>query len=302
MEKRILGKGLAALIAQNAIQLDAEIATINNNGSEIEINKIIANPEQPRRVFSENELLELAESIKEHGILQPILLKELENGLYEIIAGERRWQAAKKACLEKVPAIVKQVTSKESLELAIIENIQRQDLTTIEEAQGFHKLIDSFNYTHEQLAKRIGKSRSYISNMLRMLNLPDDVKELLNNKQISSGHARVLLTAKNPKHLAEEIISKGLSVRQTEDLAKHDKRSFPSNLKTIKNPKFTTLVHDKADKDEDIIAIEKMLTEQLKLKVQIVDTKDGGQLQIDFKTLQELDKLIQAIADKGLNF
>jgi ParB family chromosome partitioning protein len=300
-EKKALGKGLSALISQpNVLDLENNISSnLSQQVLQVDISNILPNPNQPRKIFSEEEIADLSNSIKEHGVLQPILLKKISNG-YEIIAGERRWHASTKAGLTKIPAIVMEASELQSFEFAIIENIQRQDLNPLEEAFAYQKLIQNHQYTHEQLAKKLSKSRSYISNALRLLSLPENVKNLIEESKLSFGHARAIINADNPEQLANKIIDQQLSVRETEQIVKGN-----SPFKKISTHKIKISNENNAVKnhnDDDLIAIEKMLTESLNMPVQIKETAFGGQLQIDFKTLQELDTLIQMLGSKGLNF
>ena len=228
-----LGRGLASLIGDvprdikpNEIGLDLTVARLP-------IEKIQANKQNPRSVFSEDELVDLANSIKEKGIVQPIIVRELDNAeSYEVIAGERRWRAAQIAQLDNVPAIIKNLSDVDALEIAIIENVQRSNLSPIDEATGYQRLIDIYNYTQEDLAQVIGKSRSYIANILRLNNLPAKVKDYLSSGQLTIGHARALISAENAENLADFIVLKALSVRQTEELVKNS----GSAQKKTKNP------------------------------------------------------------------
>jgi ParB family chromosome partitioning protein len=303
-ERRALGRGLSALISQtNLIEVEA-----NENPTagrqiihNLSITNIFPNKNQPRKQFSHEEISELANSIKEHGILQPILVNSLGNNEYEIIAGERRWQAAQRAGLTQVPAIIKNVSEIESFEYAIIENIQRQDLNPHEEALAYQRLIEAYGYTHEQLAKKLSKSRSHISNCLRVLTLPSDVQSLMKDNKLSFSHARALVNSENPSELATKIVEENLSVRAIEGLVKNK----PIQQKVVLPIPLQANQSDKPiqeEKNYDIIAIEHMLSNSLNLLVKIVGTEAGGQLQIHFKTLQDLDNLIQLLGSKGLNF
>lgn len=303
-ERKALGRGLSALISQTktlALELETSQYTDQQRIHNIDIRKVTPNPNQPRKIFSENEITELSSSIAEHGILQPILVKALNNGFYELIAGERRWQAAKKAGLGEVPAIIKEVDDIKSFEYAIIENIQRQDLNPLEEALAYQKLIEAYGYTHDQLAKKLSKSRSHISNCLRVLNLPSEIKSLIEENKLSFGHARTLISANNPIQLANQIIEQGLSVRDAEQIVK---KGTTQKKPSIAKPKFENdnIAIAEVEGDEDIIAIEKMLKESLNLPLRIINTETGGQVQIDFTTLDDLDSLIQVLGSRGLNF
>ncbi|KIE06168.1 Chromosome-partitioning protein ParB [Candidatus Jidaibacter acanthamoeba] len=304
-ERKVLGRGLSALISQtNTLDFDPDsnLATDDQRIHNIDIRKISPNPNQPRKVFAEMEINELATSISEHGIIQPILVKSLNNGFYELIAGERRWQASKKAGMTEIPAIIKEVNEMKSFEYAMIENIQRQNLNVLEEALAYQKLIEAYGYTHDQLAKKLSKSRSHISNCLRILNLPGEVKQLVEENKLSFGHARTLISANNPTQLANQIIEQGLSVRDAEQIAKNEgalKRQSTAAPPKFENDNYTLA---QAEGNEDILAIEKMLKESLKLPIKIISTENGGQVQINFNTLDDLDNLIQVLGSRGLNF
>ena len=260
-----LGRGLASLIGDvprdikpNEIGLDLTVARLP-------IEKIQANKQNPRSIFSEDELVDLANSIKEKGIVQPIIVRELDNAeSYEVIAGERRWRAAQIAQLDNVPAIIKNLSDVDALEIAIIENVQRSNLSPIDEATGYQRLIDIYNYTQEDLAQVIGKSRSYIANILRLNNLPAKVKDYLSSGQLTIGHARALISAENAENLADFIVLKALSVRQTEELVKNS----GSAQKKTKNP---------SRKDKNITELEKLMTDITGLRVEIRsrDLKSG---------------------------
>ncbi|MBA8666385.1 ParB/RepB/Spo0J family partition protein [Holosporaceae bacterium 'Namur'] len=304
-ERKVLGRGLSALISQTNtldFDLDSNLATDDQRIHNIDISKISPNPNQPRKVFAEMEINELATSISEHGVIQPILVKSLNNGFYELIAGERRWQASKKAGMAEIPAIIKEVNEMKSFEYAMIENIQRQNLNVLEEALAYQKLIEAYGYTHDQLAKKLSKSRSHISNCLRILNLPGEVKQLVEENKLSFGHARTLISAKNPTQLANQIIEQGLSVRDAEQIAKNEgvlKRQSTAAPPKFENDNYTLA---QAEGNEDILAIEKMLKESLKLPIKIISTENAGQVQINFNTLDDLDNLIQVLGSRGLNF
>ena len=224
--RKRLGRGLAALMGE----LEQPVSTVDVAEKPIEgervvpIEKIRANPNNPRRHFVDSELEELSNSIREHGIVQPILVRPISNqdlggAQYEIIAGERRWRAAQKARQHEVPIIIREVADKQALEIAIIENVQRSDLNAVEEALGYQQLIDEYDYSQNELAQVIGKSRSHVANTLRLLKLPRPVQEMIRDGALSAGHARTLITAANPKALAKKIVTDGLSVRQAEFLA-----------------------------------------------------------------------------------
>ena len=273
-----LGRGLASLIGDvpsdikpNEIGLDLTVARLP-------IEKIQANKQNPRSVFSEDELVDLANSIKEKGIVQPIIVRELDNAeSYEVIAGERRWRAAQIAQLDNVPAIIKNLSDVDALEIAIIENVQRSNLSPIDEATGYQRLIDIYNYTQEDLAQVIGKSRSYIANILRLNNLPAKVKDYLSSGQLTIGHARALISAENAENLADFIVLKALSVRQTEELVKNS----GSAQKKTKNP---------SRKDKNITELEKLMTDITGLRVEI-RSKDlkSGKVIINYTSSEHLE-------------
>jgi ParB family chromosome partitioning protein len=225
MQERKLGRGLSALLGDNKPKTNSNLISFNGeNVEKISVNKIIAGVYQPRQNFSQNEITELAESIKEKGLIQPILLrKKGDEDFYEIIAGERRFRASKLAGLQEISAIVRKINNHDALEIALIENIQREDLSVIEEARGYKKLIEEFSYLQEMIAKKVGKSRSHIANLLRLLNLPDEVQEFLDKKLLSMGHARAIVNSDNPEELAKKILSDSLTVRQTEDIVRDEK-------------------------------------------------------------------------------
>lgn len=279
-KKKGLGRGLSSLLTDISETPDVDIGSV----ASAPIDLIRPNPKQPRRIFPPSEMDELAASIAEKGILQPLLVRpDPDNaGGYQIIAGERRWRAAQVAQLHEAPIIVKEFSDVEMLEVSIIENVQRADLNPLDEAIGYGRLVDEFGHSQAEIARSMGKSRPYIANALRLLNLPDDVKALLEQRTISAGHARALVSAEDPSALARQIVAKGLSVRETEALAKRvsaPRRSFP------KPPK----------KDADTRVLEDDLSAALGLKVQISDKGGAGDLRIAYKSLDELDGLCQLL-------
>ena len=272
--KKGLGRGLSSLIGDN------EIA---ENKTTIQISSIVRNKYQPRKKFEKKSLEELINSIKERGVIQPIIVRKSDDqdNKFEIIAGERRWQAAQSAGLHEVPAVVIKADNLKSLEFAIVENVQRKDLNPIEEAEGYKRLIDEFNYDQEKVAKFIGKSRAHISNCLRLLSLPKKIIEYLIDEKISQGHAKILVGLDNVELLADKIISKKLSVRQTEALVRITKgvKSI-----TIKN------------KDSNILDIENQLMEKIGMRVYINNKKNNsGMLTFQYKGLDQMERLIQII-------
>ncbi len=301
-EKRGLGRGLSALMADidaspvSSDQKDQDDRAVSRGDRLIPIEKISTNPDQPRQDFHKGDLDELAASISEKGIIQPVIVRPdpAQNNMFQIVAGERRWRAAQLAQLHEIPVIVREMDDSEMLEVAIIENVQRTDLNPVEEALGFKQLMDSFDHTQEKLAKVLGKSRSHIANILRLLHLPDDVLGLLRAGKLSSGHARALVAAENPSKLATMVVSKGLSVRQTESLVKrNDHDTKPER------PKRDT---PGAAKDADTVVLEDDLSANLDMKVSI-DHKastGSGSITISYKTLTQLDALCQLLSTKPL--
>ena len=273
--KKGLGRGLSSLIG------DSDVKITNNK---ISISSIIPNKYQPRKNFDKNSLEELTASIRERGIIQPIIVRASEdsNDKYELIAGERRWQAAQNAGLHEVPAVILNVDNLKSLEFAIVENVQRKDLNPIEEAEGYQRLINEFNYDQEKVAKFIGKSRAHISNCIRLLSLPAKVIEHIINDKISPGHAKILVGLDNSELLAEKIIKKKLSVRQAEALA----RLVKSNKSSIKS------------KDPNSIDIENQLSSKIGMKVFLNNKKNNtGTLIFEYKGVDQLDRLIKIIKE-----
>lgn len=282
--KRGLGRGLSALMAD----IEAPNSETKST-STLPIEQLTANPDQPRRQFKPDELQELAESIKHRGVLQPLIVRQHpgDNGLYQIVAGERRWRAAQMAQLHEIPVLIHDLSDEQVLEISIIENIQRADLNAIEEASSFRQLMNRFGHTQEKLADSLNKSRSHIANLLRLLNLPDSVQDFVKSGQISAGHARALVTAKNPEQLARKIIEKGLSVRETEKLARA--QDDPAGKKPSTNS-------SKTEKDADTRALEADLSASLRMSVSIKHAGvDGGQLMISYKDLNQLDALCQLL-------
>ena len=273
--KKGLGRGLSSLIG------DSDVKITNNK---ISISSIIPNKYQPRKNFDKNSLEELTASIRERGIIQPIIVRASEdsNDKYELIAGERRWQAAQNAGLHEVPAVILNVDNLKSLEFAIVENVQRKDLNPIEEAEGYQRLINEFNYDQDKVAKFIGKSRAHISNCIRLLSLPAKVIEHIINDKISPGHAKILVGLDNSELLAEKIIKKKLSVRQVEALA----RLVKSNKSSIKS------------KDPNSIDIENQLSSKIGMKVFLNNKKNNtGTLIFEYKGVDQLDRLIKIIKE-----
>ena len=257
--------------------------------TEISIDLIQPNPDQPRKTMVEAELAALAESIAEKGVVQPILVRPIEGGArYEIVAGERRWRAAQRARLHEIPALVRELTDRETLEIGIVENVQRADLNPIEEAQSYRQLIDRFGHTQEDVAQAVAKSRSHIANMMRLLNLPDGIQKYVADGQLSAGHARAIATAPNAEELAEEIIGKGLSVREAERLAKG--AAAPEKKSGGKSS------GSGEDKDADTRALEADITSRLGLSVDIRHGAKGGEIRVHYQTLEQLDDVCRRLS------
>ncbi|MGC8536886.1 MAG: ParB/RepB/Spo0J family partition protein [Rhizomicrobium sp.] len=274
---RGLGRGLSSLIG-SAPALDARTAKAQRT---LPVAFLRANRFQPRKTFQDADLEDLANSIREKGVLLPILVRPIagETGQFEIVAGERRWRAAQLAKLHEVPVVVRELSDAESLELAIIENVQRADLNAIEEAAAYQELIERFGYTQEKLATEVGKSRSHIANILRLLKLPETVKALVRDGKLTAGHARTLVGRSDAEALAQQILEAGLNVRQAEQRTHRHK------------------AHRARDKDPDTRALEHSLTNVLGLKVEIADRGDaGGHLTISYRTLEQLDDLIRRLS------
>ncbi|WP_306114153.1 MULTISPECIES: ParB/RepB/Spo0J family partition protein [unclassified Roseovarius] len=295
MKQRGLGRGLSALMAD----VNEDTASPPEGATQrpdllVPIEKVSANPDQPRRSFDKEKLADLSASIAEKGIIQPLIVraKPGREGEYEIVAGERRWRAAQMAKLHEIPVLVREFTDIEVLEVAIIENIQRADLNPVEEAVGYNQLMDKFGHTQDKLSQVLGKSRSYIANSVRLLQLPEEVQTYLRDGKLSAGHARALITGDDPAALAREVIKKNLSVRETEKLAKTSAGNiFADGSKTPK-AKLTPA------KDADTKALEGDLSANLGMKVS-VDHKPGeesGRISIAYKTLDELDDLCRLLS------
>lgn len=293
-----LGRGLSALLGDSKLKKDnlPENQGEKNLVEQISLGKIIAGIYQPRKTFNQEELEELSNSIKENGLIQPIVVRRSDDeNHYEIIAGERRFRAAKLAGFTKISAIVKKINNHEALELAIIENVQRSDLSLIEEALGYKQLIEEFSYTQDQVAKRVGKSRSHITNLLRLLTLPQIVRELLDKKLISMGHARALINSKDPEKLAQQVVNDSLNVRDVENLVrdeKVEKANEDLNLATAKTEQKTKFVNSKFVND-----LENELSEALKMEAKISynSFKNNGKITIKFSEIEELQQLIATI-------
>jgi ParB family transcriptional regulator, chromosome partitioning protein len=287
-QKRRLGRGLAALIGDDVVETSVPVnaaesaLTAGSAGlRQLPIELLKANPKNPRRHFSEEEIDSLARSVKDKGVLQPIVARPMK-GAFEIVAGERRWRAAQRAGIHSVPVIIRDMDDREALEIAIIENVQRADLNPLEEARAYKMLMDQYDYTQQQLADSIGKSRSHIANTMRLMQLPESVLSHIESGALSAGHARTLVATDNPKVLAEKIIKLGLSVRQAENLTR-EKGSAPET-KSAKA------------KDADTRALEKSISAALGLGVSIGHKGPGGQVTVNYKTLEQLELIAHRLS------
>ena len=287
MAKRHLGRGLSALLGSDDVESPAAAETGMTAAPAAAprtapIEFLHPSALQPRTSFDDEKLEQLAQSIREQGVLQPILVREhrTKTGEFEIVAGERRWRAAQKAQLHEVPIVVRELTDRDTLEIALIENVQRQDLNPIEEARAYRRLMQEFEYTQETLSEHIGKSRPHIANLLRLLDLPDLVREMLADGKLSVGHARPIINLPNVVELAQTIVAKGLSVRDAERLAQKKKTKYGRVAKPAR------------EKDADTRALERDLTAKLGLKTEIQFDGKGGALVIHYQSLEQLDELI----------
>ena len=283
--KRGLGRGLSALLGDVQREQPVGADAPRDDGIRmIAVAAIKPNPDQPRRHFDEAALDELAASLKARGLLQPIVVRP-QGSEFQIVAGERRWRAAQRAQLHQVPAIVRALDDAETLELAIIENIQRQDLNAIEEAEAYQRLGAEYGHTQDALGKLVGKSRSHVANLLRLLDLPETVRAAVADGRLSMGHARALITAPEPAALADEVIARGLSVRETEKLAKG-----------VKPPRERLAPIEYKGSDADVAALERQLGDVLGLKVAIVHGPKGGSVTVHYSTLDQLDLVCQRLS------
>lgn len=328
---RALGKGLSALMSESYSQVEADedVLVIDEDKEEegdvapkassnkekaaaeapkvtLQLSMLKPGKFQPRRNFDATALSELSESIRKNGVMQPILVRPVAGDKYEIIAGERRWRASQMAGMDSIPVVIREMKDELALELALVENIQRRDLNPLEEAVGYQRLMDEFGYTQEMLSTTVHKSRSHIANLLRMLALPDDVRQLLEEDKISMGHARALLGTTNPAELAQEVIRKGLNVRQTEKLANAEKNPGQPTTRRPRAGKSETAQADFAaavsaqvahqkPKDPDIMALEDTLSENLGLKVSINDRGQSGEIMISYESLEQLDEILRRL-------
>lgn len=289
-KNRGLGKGLDALFSSSEIKIPTEPTSdaerLENRGiSYIDINDIKPNEKQPRKNFDEEKLEELATSIKEHGLIQPVILRHSEIG-YEIVAGERRWRACRKAGIKEIPSIIKELTDEQNMLIAIIENMQREDLNPIEEAEGLNQMIESFGLTQEEVSKSIGKSRPYITNALRLLKLPEQIRNFLSEGKISTGHARAIAgipDSKKQVEIAEYVIEKELSVREIEKLIKELGSEKKKNTQK------------KVEKTPDVKRLEEDLKQIMGAKVNLSQKGKKGRIEIEYYSREELERLIELL-------
>jgi ParB family transcriptional regulator, chromosome partitioning protein len=286
-ERRGLGRGLSALMAD--VNLDVSPA-LRQPRSEtlLPVARIVPNPEQPRRDFDPKALQDLADSLRQKGVIQPLIVRRIEDqDLYEIVAGERRWRAAQIAQLHELPVIIREFSDSEVLEIAIIENIQREELNAIEEALAYKQLMTRFGHTQEKISEALSRSRSHIANLLRLLALPDDVQQMVKSGTLTAGHARALITTPNPLELALKVVGKGLSVRETEDLVR----------KSAVDPIKRRMAARSDGKDADTKALEADLSANLKMGVRIDhESTGGGKISISYRNLDDLDLLCQVLS------
>jgi ParB family chromosome partitioning protein len=286
---KALGKGLSALMGEEDV-----LAVIDKGRRDmVAIDAVSPNLYQPRVVFDEQALHELADSIKRNGVLVPILVRvTAEPNKYEIVAGERRWRASKIAGLSTIPAVIVDIDNTRSLELALVENMQRQDLSPIEEAKSMEILLQSFNYTHEKLAEAVGKSRSHVTNLLRLLTLPSDVQQMILSCELTMGHARAIINAKSPLAIAQRVVSEGLSVRAVENIVRaENNKNFDHNNYNKPPKKTTSLFADNGD----IAHLQELLSRGLGMPVKIEDDNGTGKVVIHFYNLEQLDKLLDKL-------
>lgn len=281
MIKKALGRGLSTLIPQtNSVQAEVGVSV-----SEIEISRIVPNKYQPRHVFEDSRLEELANSISVNGVIQPVIVRHLDNGVYELVAGERRWRAAQIAGLKKIPVVVKDLSNEKSLEIALIENLQRENLNPIEAALGYQRLLNEFNLTQENVARRIGKERSTVANFLRLLGLPEEVKEYLSASLLSPGHAKAILSlasAAEQIRFADHLVSKSASVREAEALVK-DWGVQKKKKKVVEK------------KDPSLKEVETRFQRVFGTKVRIQEEKKGGRIVVEYYTLDDLSRILEIV-------
>jgi ParB family chromosome partitioning protein len=279
-QKKRLGRGLAALIGDDMTE-DALIQDVRSL-RQMPVELLHASPNNPRKYFAEADLDDLAKSIREKGLLQPLVVRTRTDGEYEIVAGERRWRAAQRAGVHEIPVLIREFSNGEALEIALIENIQRTDLNPLEEARAYNLLLEQFSYTQQQLAESVGKSRSHIANTLRLLTLPDSVRLQIEAGKLTAGHARTLVATNSPAELAEQIIQLGLSVREAENFTRAASVSKPRKPKSEKNA--------------DTKALEKSVAEALGLRIEIRDRGSaGGTVNIGYRSLEQLEEICRRL-------
>ncbi|MGI6512851.1 MAG: ParB/RepB/Spo0J family partition protein [Syntrophomonadaceae bacterium] len=275
MSKRVLGKGLDALFSSGE--------SLQETGNEISVEKIVVRGNQPRKVFNDETIREMADSISEHGILQPLLVRPIENGKYELVAGERRLRAAVLAGLKKVPVIIREMEEPQTWEAALIENLQRENLNPVEEAAAYREMLERYGYTQEELARRIGKSRAYVANTVRLLNLPGEIRELVKTGELTAGHARAILALKDEEQqlaLAQKIIQQGMTVRDTEEAGTKERTTRKSAGKT---------------KDPHLVMVEQRFEELLNTRVKVIRQKTGGKIEVRFNDDEELNRIMEVM-------
>jgi ParB family chromosome partitioning protein len=275
VSKRVLGKGLDALFSSGE--------SLQETGNEISVEKIVVRGNQPRKVFNDETIREMADSISEHGILQPLLVRPIENGKYELVAGERRLRAAVLAGLKKVPVIIREMEEPQTWEAALIENLQRENLNPVEEAAAYREMLERYGYTQEELARRIGKSRAYVANTVRLLNLPGEIRELVKTGELTAGHARAILALKDEEQqlaLAQKIIQQGMTVRDTEEAGTKERTTRKSAGKT---------------KDPHLVMVEQRFEELLNTRVKVIRQKTGGKIEVRFNDDEELNRIMEVM-------
>lgn len=287
--RRGLGMGLSALLGEDAEAIfdgDERAAKPTPKGSRmLPIEQLSPSPHQPRRSFAEDELELLADSLRQHGLLQPLLVRPVGEAGYEIVAGERRWRAAQRAGLAEVPVLIRELGERATLEIALVENVQRKDLTPLEEADGYRRLIDDFSHTQEEIAQALGKSRSHVANTLRLLGLPEPVRRLLEQEKLTAGHARALLGADEPQQLAQKVVEAGLNVRQTEELVRQQASASVARSRRL----------PAKPSDADVKAFEDRLSQRFGLPIAIRQKKEGGELVVRWRTLDQLDRFLNLV-------
>ena len=279
VQKRRLGRGLAALIGDDTSEESVvqDIRSLRH----VPVELLHPNPNNPRKHFAEEDLESLANSLRDKGLLQPLVVRPRADGSFEIVAGERRWRASQRAGIHDVPVLIRELDDKETLEIALIENIQRSDLNALEEARAYRQLLEQYAYTQQQLADAIGKSRSHIANTMRLMSLPEAIQKQIEDGSLTAGHARSLIATESPTDLADKIIALNLTVRQAEDLARGQS---PKTSKSVKS-----------EKDADTRALEKNLSEALGLGVAIKHNGIGGAVNIQYKNLDQLDEIVRRL-------